>query len=112
MIKRITLDTNGDAYGQASNLYVKIVNDEDNTFTLQYPTFTEIELNGLPTGVYIADVDVSAGKYTVQVINDVLLKEAQIRATFTEEENFTDLSDNIDELNNSMDAQDTSNSFA
>ena len=112
MIKRLTLDTNTDSYGQASNLYVKIVNDEDNTFTLQYPTFTEINIEGNPTGVYIADVDVQAGKYTVFVINDLILKEAQTRATFTEEDDYKDLNNNIDDLNNSVDTLDPSNSFA
>ena len=112
MIKRLTLDTNTDSYGQASNLYVKIVNDTDNTFVLLYPTFTEIEIDGVPTGVYIADVEVQVGKYTVYVINDLILKEAKTRATFTEEENYKDLGENIEELNDSMDALDTSNSFA
>ncbi|MCK5536817.1 MAG: hypothetical protein KAI79_08315 [Bacteroidales bacterium] len=111
MLRRITLDTNNDIYGQADNLYVKILNDETNIFELQYPTFVELEINSVPTGVYVADINIEIGKYTISIINDVLSREGTVRATITDT-SYEDLSATTAGLSDVIDGIDTSISFS
>ena len=112
MTKRITLDTNGDVYGQAGNLYVKVLNDITNSFETLYPTFTELEIDSSPTGVYIADIDIEIGKYTISIINDILSKEGIVRATISEDTTYEDLGNTTAELSDVIDGLDTSTSFS
>ena len=112
MIKRITLDTNGDVYGVSNDLYVKIINDDENTFEILDPGFTELLIENNPTGVYVTDIDIDEGKYTILVINDIIGKQGSVRASISNATTYDDLSDNTAELSDIVENIDNSSSFS
>jgi len=112
MIKRITLDTNADLIGQASALYIEVINDDTGILVTLTPTFTELEIESTPTGVYNADIDLSPGKYSIFIKHDSLDKSGFIRTVVSNETTYEELGVNIFELDTLVNEQDDSISFS
>ena len=94
MIKKITLDTNDDTYGESANFFIEIIDNETGITTTEYPAFREVMDGVAPTGIYFTEVDLTVGNYIVIIKHNILTQNGSVHFTI-EDDGHTDLENNI-----------------
>ena len=94
MIKKITLDTNNDLYGESVNFYLEIINNETNVIITEYTVFREIMDGASPTGIYFTEVDLATGNYMITVKHTTINQDGSIHFIIRED-GHVELEENI-----------------
>lgn len=111
--KRVTLDTNADLIGEADNLFIEVMDELDGTVVVETPTFTEIVLNTIPTGIYIADLDfATTGKFLVEIKHSILDRSGSTSVIISADADYETLEQTVYELGVDADQVEESSSFA
>ena len=108
MIKKITIDTNSDLFGEASNLYLEVIDNITGITTSEYPTFREVLDGVVATGIYFCEIDLENGNYYITVKHTTLSSSGSVHYVMSEDEH-TILEDSIMELS---EEDDNSSTFA
>ena len=113
LMKKVTLDTNADVFGEANNLYVEVINDDTNEIAIQTPEFTEILLESNPTGIYVAEVLFSTeGRFTIRIKHNALTQTGETRISISENGSYNDIEEKIDAISDTIENTNDSISFA
>ena len=113
IIKKITLDTNKDLLGEASNLYVEIINETTGMSSVSTPEFSEIQFNGQNTGIYIADLEFyETGQFSIFIKHNILDKSGYVSVVISTQKTYSDLENKMIEVGNEAEQVEESSSFA